>query len=145
MQSDDRTGQNEAQIHQALTDMIEKELVDLAAVFASHVPQEKLRDVAEHLATEQLEVMGKVLPVMINPKAGQPQLHVELHGYAGFQNAVFPALKRIEMAHGDPQLAITQAMLLAFLLCPAARGLLLLHGYKYRTLDPKPASRVTLT
>lgn len=114
----------------------------LAADFAPHFPQDKLGEVVEYMLSEQQTVINEILPGYVDPDVygRHTQIYVEIQVKdkdGKMREATFPGLKRIEMADGDPQLAIVAPMILAFLLSPAVRAILRLHGYNYTFKEPK--------
>lgn len=132
----------EEQIVEIMRMQLAASLSQLAADFAPHFPRKKLGDLVDYMLAEQQTVVNEILPGFVDmavyAKRTQLYVNIQIQGEGGeVREATFPGLKRIEMARGDPQLAIVVPMMLAFLLSPAARALLRMHGYNYTFTEPK--------
>lgn len=123
-----------------------QQLTAIVRPFAPNVALDQYPAIAAYELGVQTELINpKILPSMISPGL-MPCLHIRITDQATGHRAVFPAYKRLEDLR-DPQLAITQAMALAFLLAPAARALLRMHLYSYDFFeadDPRSPRRPTI-
>lgn len=142
----DKTGELREQLAMKLAEGILAEITPLAMAFAPHFPQERLGEVAARVAGEQIQIMEQIIPELVSQARQRRQFNVILETAQG-QAALFPSLTRLEAAEGDPQLAISTGMLMAFLMQASVRGLLLMHGYRYRfelvATDAKPLVSLT--
>ena len=85
-------------------------------------------------------MQSEVLDSFLGPaRKERKEMWVEIKGPKG-QVCNFKACKEIDPE--DPGLALSTVFMLAFLLNAGVRGLLRMHGYDYRFLEPKPKSPI---
>jgi hypothetical protein len=66
-----------------------------------------------------------------------PLIGLEVTDVISNRTALFPAYKtmRLDQVNFDPQLVVTTAVMLGFMLSPVARGVLLANGFTFRILE----------
>jgi hypothetical protein len=131
------------EIHKIMQAEIGGMLQGLAVSFADHFPQERLGEVVEAMIAEQKIVGEQIMPSLIDParyEKGRIFL-IEIKRRGEPDNTAFTMSmpKRLEGIE-NPHEALAQALMLAFLLSPAVRGLLRLWGWDYLFKEPKHGS-----
>ncbi len=137
------------QLHAYWTHMIASELPALAGVFAPSVPEAIIKKLASGMATEQLVYQTQMFPTLSDPKLikESPEFAVRIFRTKGDQIGGAPleetvralrAPKQISITHPDSHLnALFTALLLSFVVSPAVRALLRLHGLHYDFVQTK--------
>ena len=116
--------------------------------FLPEIGTDAVAKLGEALARQQLTIAQNIFPTLIEEDAvaDAPFVQVVVSHKESTEEVAFPAYKRIGMLEvGDnPRLAIASAMFLAFLTSPAARGLLLAHGFEFRFEQVRNKSKFEL-
>lgn len=129
---------SEADILNAMRAEIGMNLVQLLGLFAPSLleapNEEKLAALVEQLLQEQLVIQNQVIPALLS---GEGAFHINVLSQNGTQGR-FSAERLLSTAQGDCGKALATALVYAFTLQPAVRGLLRLHGVAYQFIAPPP-------
>lgn len=121
-----------------------EQLVAIVRPFAPNIALEQYPAIAAYELQVQTELINPaILPAMSSGGGLHPCMHLRVTDQTTGKSIAVPVYKRIDGLR-DPDQAVRHAMLLAFLLSPAARALLRMHLYSYDFFeadDPKNPRR----
>lgn len=110
------------------------ELGLILGLFAPSFPVDKLPTLVDVLVKEQALVREQIMPAILE---GEGELLINVKDRGG-RAGTFRANRTVAQAKGDCGQALSSALVLAFLMFPAARGLLRVYGVEYGFVAPKP-------
>jgi len=119
-----------------MAEVFKAQVVDVATHIQAFVPsltEAQRMKLGEIVANEQLEIAAQIFPTLVDEKLVEkyPTFVLMIKNLkTGLEGKIqFP--KRIADCGGDPQLALINALTLAFTVSPLARALLQAHGFAY--------------